>query len=84
MAEAGTKKRTFGDKVRGKVDGVKRKAADYKSAIQDAYTIGYRQGVKDSEILPKRRGAATAAQTGYGNGIRDQRKYDKYNKRVKR
>lgn len=84
MTKTDVNKKLFGEKFKEKTGNVKRSVSDYKTAIKQAYAIGYRQGVKDYEALPKRKGSALAAKTGYGRGLRDHKKSDKYNERIKR
>ena len=80
-ATAGTVKPKHPNKVTAGVknaaDKVKKKAADYKGKIEEAYSQGYQDGYKAAETLPKARGARVAAQTGYGNGIKNRRKQEK-------
>lgn len=76
-------KETAKTNKKGLFDGIKQKAKEYKADIQAAYTLGYNQGWKDSERIPSRKGSKTAATVGYGNGLRDRKKSDKFNRKLK-
>lgn len=64
----------------GKSDPKKRKSAT-REKLEAAYRLGYESGWSDREKLPKKVGAATAARTGYGQGLKDRKASDKIAKR---
>lgn len=55
----------------------------YGSDVNSAFNQGYRRGWEDAYSFPKRFGSRAAASFGYGRGIRDRQRTDKYNKRYK-
>ncbi|MBP3494921.1 MAG: hypothetical protein J6K52_01820 [Clostridia bacterium] len=56
---------------------------DTKSDWQKAYEVGYKQGWKDSQLIPNRFGSRTAAVLGYGKGIRNERRSREYSSKAK-
>ncbi len=75
--EATKKKSNFGESV-------KSYGKNYKSDIVKAYDIGYTRGFEDAYNIPKRPGARTAATVGYGNGLKNRPKVDRYTKHYKK
>ena len=50
--------------------------------MKEAYDLGYRHGYAAGERLPDTPGVKAAAQTGYGNGIKANRKVRKIQKKA--
>lgn len=51
---------------------------EYRDAIRTAYNLGYNDGWRAHEEIPKKAGARTAAKVGYSNGMSAHKKSDKY------
>lgn len=61
---------------------VRQRAAEIREEMKEAYDLGYRHGYAAGERLPDTPGVKTAAQTGYGNGIKANRKVRKIQKKA--
>ena len=92
--EANAKKSSFKDRVNNAgqkakdyakrtADNVKVHAKSYGSDIQKAYSLGYSRGWDDAYSIPKSFGSKAAAACGYGIGIRNRLRVDKYTKHKK-
>lgn len=68
---AGSSKKTVGQR-----------AAEIREEMKEAYDLGYRHGYAAGERLPDTPGVKAAAQTGYGNGIKANRKVRKIQKKA--
>lgn len=51
---------------------------EYREAMRAAYNLGYNDGWRAHEDIPKKAGARMAAKVGYSNGMRAHKKSDKY------
>ena len=61
---------------------VRQRAAEIREEMKEAYDLGYRHGYAAGERLPDTPGVKAAAQTGYGNGIKANRKVRKIEKKA--
>lgn len=59
------------------------KVKDYKAAISEAVSIGYRLGWEAHKQLPNVKGARMASRYGFAKGLREHKRSDKYNARAK-
>lgn len=81
VKETGGKVKAYGRK---KCQQVKGSVEKYSSDIRAAYNAGYKHGWDDCGKIPDRLGTVTAAACGYGDGVKNRRKSDKYIKKYDR
>lgn len=84
MSTTAKSKKQSGGYFREKAAQIKAKATAYGENLQRSYTHGYSQGTRDAEQIPACTFSVTAATVGYGCGLRDMRKANKYGKKVKK
>ena len=59
----------------------KQAVANYRSQLEEAYSVGYNHGLQAREYIPDKVGAISAATSGFKKGVKDKKTLNKIEKR---